>query len=412
MTTSAPLLAEPSFRTLFVARTVSVAGSAVAPVAIAFAVLGSPGLGAGDLGVVLAARAAGQVAFLLYGGVLADRLSRGRLMLATELLAGVAQGGLAAAVLSGHPPVPLMAALAAVGGAAAGVFLPAIRGALPQVVRTERLQQANALLRISDNVVGIGGALAAGLLVTALGAGTALLVDAATFMIAGIWLWRLRSLPPAGGSDAERHRWFADVRQGWSAFLARRWLVAVVLQFAAVNACLAALSVLGPLVAQARMGGALGWSAILAAQAAGFLLGSLLALRLSAHRPVRAAVLATFGFVPPFVLLATGAPVAVVAVSALLGGLCQDVFSVLWATALQIHVPDDVLSRIVAFDTLGSFAVGPPAIALAGPLAETYGPEPVLAAAAAVMVLATATALAVPAVRQLPARPQPVPVLS
>jgi len=79
---SLAVLRYAGFRRLFLAQTVNLLGSAIAPIALAFAVLGQPGGSATDLGLILAARALGQVAFLLSGGVLADRMPRLRLMTA------------------------------------------------------------------------------------------------------------------------------------------------------------------------------------------------------------------------------------------------------------------------------------------------------------------------------------------
>src|SRR5579875_2931503 len=111
MTSTFGLLRERTFRRMFTARAVSLLGSSVAPVALAFAVLGHPGGSATRLGVVLAGRAATQVGFLLVGGALADRFSRRRLMVGSDLLAFAAQAGLAALVISGVTPVVLLTAL-------------------------------------------------------------------------------------------------------------------------------------------------------------------------------------------------------------------------------------------------------------------------------------------------------------
>jgi MFS family permease len=77
--TVAPPWSALSFRWLLAGRVTSVLGNAVAPVALAFAVLdltGSPT----DLGLVLAARSIANVALLLMGGVFADRLPRSVLL--------------------------------------------------------------------------------------------------------------------------------------------------------------------------------------------------------------------------------------------------------------------------------------------------------------------------------------------
>ena len=94
------LLGEREFRLLFLGRTVSLFGSAFAPIALAFAVLDLTG-SASDLGLVVAAGFVPQVLFLLVGGIWADRLPRHHVMVASDLVAGGAQAAIAALVLSG-----------------------------------------------------------------------------------------------------------------------------------------------------------------------------------------------------------------------------------------------------------------------------------------------------------------------
>ena len=84
-------LREREFRLLFAGRTISFLGTAMAPVALAFAVLDLTGSKT-DLGLVLAARSIPQIVFLLVGGVWADRLSRHRVMVASNVLSGPRAG--------------------------------------------------------------------------------------------------------------------------------------------------------------------------------------------------------------------------------------------------------------------------------------------------------------------------------
>ncbi|RMI33740.1 hypothetical protein EBN88_24370, partial [Streptomyces triticirhizae] len=97
-------------------------------------------------------------------------------------------------------------------------------------------------------------------------------------------------------------------------------------------------------LADDRLGGAAAWSLIVTAQAVGFVVGGLVALRIRPRFPMRTATYATFGFVPPFLLLALGAPVWLIAVSTRVNGVCGDVFEVLWSTEPQRHVPQEALS--------------------------------------------------------------------
>lgn len=304
------ILADRSFRYLFLARTASLLGTATAPIALAFAVLSLPGSSATDLGLVLAGRSLAQVLLLLFGGVIADRVSRFRLMMASDLLACATQAAGAALVIAGTATTGSLTALAMLNGTAAAAFLPASRGVVPQVVPREKLQPANALLRLSRNGTGIVGAALAGVLVTGAGPGWALAFDAATFAVSAALLAGIRTGRTA---RAARSTVLADLRDGWREFRSRRWVWLLVVQFTFVNACFAAISVLGPLTAQRRLGGAASWSVILTAQAVGLVCGSLLAMRLRPRFPMRVASVGTLGFVPPFFLLAVAAPTWLVA---------------------------------------------------------------------------------------------------
>ncbi|MGK5519268.1 MFS transporter [Micromonospora sp. URMC 107] len=395
------ILADRSYRMLFLARTLSLLGSAVIPVALAFAILDAPGGSATDLGLVLAARSLAQVALLLFGGVLADRMNRFRLMVGSDLLAFAAQAVLTVVFVSGRPSLPVVIALSAVNGAAAALFLPASRGVVPQVVAQEQLQSANALLRLSRNSTTIGGAALAGVLVAALGAGWALAVPAATFLGSALLLAGVRVSHPGRAATSTI---LADLREGWREFSSRSWVWLVVVQFAFVNGCFSAIHVLGPLTAKEQLGGATAWSVIVTAQAVGLVGGSLVAMRIRPRRPMRVAVLATFGFLPPFALIAAGAPVWLIAASMLVNGVCVDIFEVLWDTALQNHVPNEALSRISSYDAMGSFVLGPLCLAVVGPVADRIGVAQTLVIAGGVLALVTVATFCARSVRQLPAR--------
>ena len=103
---------------------------------------------------------------------------------------------------------------------------------------------------------------------------------------------------------------------------------------------------LGPLLAKQYMGGAPAWAAVLTATAVGLVSGSLIAIRLHPRFPLRIAAAATFGFLPPFFVLAYHAPVWLVAAAMLINGICVDIFEVLWDTSLQTHIPNESLARI------------------------------------------------------------------
>ncbi|AOR37502.1 transporter [Streptomyces fodineus] len=395
----APLWRDRQFVLLFCARVISVLGNGFARVALAFAVLALPGTGVGGrLSLVLACQAVPQLVFILAGGVIADRVSRSRLMALADGLGACAYTGLAAMVLTRHAPLPAMCLLAALAGTATALFSPAMDGLVPLVVPTHRLQQANGLLRMGTNSSLLLGLALSGVTVAVVGAGWALALNAASFVVSAMLTGRLRITARPRRSTSG----WTDLREGWHEFASRQWLWAVVAQYTVVVAALNAnVGVLGPLAAEQHMGGARAWSVIVTAQALGTIVGAGVAARVRVDRPVLVAVLCTFPAAVPIALLSAEAPVWLVAVAMFCAGITGDVFGVLWATTIQREVPERALSRVSSYDWFGSLALAPLGLLIAGPIAAAVGTSHALAGCAALVVLATTAALLAPQVRSL-----------
>ncbi len=395
-------LRERDFRLLFFGRAVSFAGSAMAPVALAFAVLELGG-STTELGLVLAIAILPQVFFLLVGGVIADRFPRHLVMVGSNLVAGVAQAVAAYLLLSGKAAIWHLAVIALVRAVASSFFFPAMQGIVPQTVPGELLQPANALLRLALNATSIGGAALGGVLVAAAGPGWAIAFDALTYLAAAAILLPMHVRAPARDTDSS---FIHELLEGWGEFRSRQWIWVVVLGFAFANAAEAAgLYVLGPVVAEESLGGASVWGLVIAATGVGLVLGGLLAFRLEPDRPLLVGVSAITLIFPPLVLLAIEAPWPLIALAALVAGIGIELFSVFWDTALQTHVPNDVLSRVSAWDAIGSLVLIPAAYAVIGPLAGTIGTEATLWLCSGIVVVAITAQLLSREVRELPRRP-------
>ncbi|WP_410667841.1 MFS transporter [Amycolatopsis sp. cmx-4-68] len=406
--TDLAILKDRAVRRLLCARVVSLLGNAIMPVALSFAVLGLPGGTATDLGLVLATRMVAQLVFVLLGGVIADRLPRYRVMIGADLAAAVIHGLLAFVVVAGAATPLLLAGLAALSGAAAALFEPASRSVIPQLVPAESLQSANALLKLSMRGGSILGAAVSGVLVATIGAGYALAVDAATFVLSAVLLVGVAA-PPAAAVEPSGTL-FAQLLDGWREFTARRWVWVAVGQMALVNMLLAgAFYVLGPVVAERSLGGAPGWGVVLAVQAVGFVVGTGLAIRLRPRRPVLVAALSTVLFPLSLFSLAAGAPLLAVAVAVFAAALAIDVYEVLVDTALQQHVPPEALSRVMSYEALGSLAFVPLGAAIVGPVSGQVGVPATLVWAGAFIVLAGVVMAALPSVRAVTARPEDTP---
>ena len=183
-------LQERDFRLLFTATTITTLGDAVAGIALAFAVLDLTH-SATDLGIVIAVRQAVNTGTVLLGGVVGDRLPRSLVLVLASLVQGVAQTATAGFILSGSATIAWLVGLQALYGAGSGFVLPSEVGLIPQTVSGERLQQANALQGLTRNVVFVLGPALGGVLVVAGSPGVALAIDAASFFVAAVVLWRI-----------------------------------------------------------------------------------------------------------------------------------------------------------------------------------------------------------------------------
>ncbi|MEO3874485.1 MFS transporter [Nonomuraea sp. B12E4] len=395
------LLRDRRFALLLTARTISVLGSAFAPVALAFGILNLPGATASTLSIVLTAESVPMIVFMLAGGVLADRLPRQRVMMVGEFLMTAGFLALAIMLLVGWTPLPALAAAAALSGVATAVTFPALTGIIPEVVPTDRLQTGNALLGLGANASRVAGAVLGGATVVLFGGGWALAVSAAMFAVAGVLIAMLR-MPPGDRSAAGRRSVLADLREGWREFRSRQWIWVVVAQFSLlVMAVQAGHGVLGPLLAKESLGGPAAWSAFLAGEAAGTIAGVLVSMRLRPSRPILVAVLVCLPAALPYVLLGVSAPLWGIVAGAFVAGVCYDVFGVLWQTAMQREVPAESLSRVSSYDVLGSMMFGPIGLLLAGPAASVFGTREALLGCAVLVMLPTLAALLSPGVRDL-----------
>ncbi len=398
MTTSlvAPLREAP-FRALVTGRSLAHFGNAVAPFALAFAVVDLTG-SAVDLGIVVGARSLANVLLLLFGGMLADRLPRSVILQGTETAAALTQAAVAASVLCGFASIPLLAGLGFVNGAVSAISLPAAAALTPSTVPGALLTQANALVRLLSNTGRIAGAGLAGVLVAFAGSGWALAGNALLFLAAALAYRRIR-LPR--GERVPGSRPLAELAEGWREFRARAWVWLVVLQFMIVNASTAgALLVIGPLVADDTFGRT-GWGFALATQTAGSLLGGVLAAHWQPRRMLFTGVAVVMAAALPMLALGQTPYLLPLLAAMFVSGVALEQFSVAWDVSLQENIPSDKLARVYSYDMLGSFVAMPLGQITAGPLAEHAGRSATLFGGAALVVVATALVLCSSQVRGL-----------
>lgn len=387
------------FTGLALSRFISNVGNGVSPIALAYGVLNLPGATGRDLSIVMAARFVPLLAFMLFGGVIADRFQRNRLVGGSDMLGSFLAATSAISLIAGFSSTWLLALMGGLFGILNAIWWPAMSGVLPEILPKEKLQEGNAVIGLMTNIGYIIGTLAGGILVSTVGAGWGLLVDATSFFIAGVIVW---NLPLIGKIKEKSPGIFHDLVVGWREFISRSWVITMVISFALINMAFESmLSVLGPLNFSNPVSGPRQWSYNLAGLTVGMLLGGIWALKIKIGRPLFLAMfLIAISAIWDFALaLNFSLPVSVAA--SIFSGVSVEIFMVTWNTSLQSHVPEESYSRVSSYDTLGSYGIAPLGIVAAGPLAMHFGVARILFATGAITFIAATVSLLVPSVRNL-----------
>ena len=387
------------FTALALSRFISNLGNGISPIALAYGVLSLPHATGRDLSIVMAARFVPLLAFMLFGGVIADRFQRNRLVGGSDMLGSFLAGTSAISLIAGFSSTWLLALMGGLFGILNAIWWPAMSGVLPEILPKEKLQEGNAVIGLMTNIGYIIGTLVGGVLVANIGAGWGLLVDATSFFIAGVIVW---NLPIIGKIKEASPGIFHDLVIGWREFISRSWVIAMVISFALINMAFESmLSVLGPLNFIDPITGPKQWSYNLAALSVGMLLGGIWILKVKVKRPLfLAMVLIALSAVWDF-SLAYGLPLPMTVLSGIFSGISVEVFLVSWNTSLQSHVPEESYSRVSSYDTLGSYGIAPLGIVAAGPLAMHFGVHTILLVTGVTTALAALGSLLVPSVRNL-----------
>ncbi len=392
------LLRQPNVNRMFAAYLISHTGNAMAPIAMAFGVLELTG-STSDASFVIAAPTLASVLVLLVGGAVADRTSRQKVIYSAEFCAMASQLSMAWLFLSGTATVGLLTTFMLINGVAMAFYSPASTGFVIQLVDRKDLQAANALLGTARNGAIAGGAALGGILVATIGAGATLIVDAVSFGLSALLVLSLKPQVQERTGDGSM---LEDLRLGWREFISHTWLWAMVVQFTLIVAALdAVFGLIGPAVTREHMKGAVDWGFIVAGFGVGTLAGGVLAMRLHPKHPMRFAAVCVFFFCGVSLMLSIPAPVWIIVLAAFVQGVTGQFFSVLWYTTLQKKVPGNMLSRISAYDHLGSIALAPMGIVVGGYLYEALGFRPTLLIAAAAVIVPTALVLCVRDVRMM-----------
>ena len=327
-------------------------------------------------------------------------------MLGADVLRCVMQALTAVFLFSGRTELWPLIVLSALYGAGDAFFQPAVTGLVPETVRPDRIQQANALLSMTRNGCWLAGPVVAGVVVSTASPGWAFAVDAATFAVSAAFLAadaRCRGSPAWTRSPSS-----AELRAGWREVTGRTWVWTGIAYFAVWNLALAphvrARAVRGRGIARRRVelggdrhlrrrrvAGRSGRRASSEAEAAA-------RDRLPPLRPRRARA---------------GAAGAAVPDGGRRGGRRDRLRRECVRERALVHDaagadPRGSISRVSAYDWLGSIVFKPAGYAFVGPLVAALGTRSTLLACAAVIAAASVVVSSLGGVRAV-VRPGEIP---
>jgi len=378
----------PSFGYLFLAIAGSSVGTYLAAIALTVDVYDETGSGVW-VAVLLIADFLPIVLIGLLLGPLVDRLSRRRLMIASDLV----RFGVFAALPFVDSAAGVVG-LAAISGIATGFFVPAAYAGLPNLVPDEELPNANSLLQTVETLAWMVGPVLGGLMLTGWGTSVPYTVNAITFLVSAVLVARIPEGLLQSKDSLTRGHW-RDVADGVKLVVTASPLRTVLVVWTVVMIGAGAINVAEVVFAKDTLeAGNLGFGLIIAASGVGLAIGSFLAPPALGRVGLRrhyvgsialmgvgwggAALSGTIWLVVPFVVGGAAGNGSAVICNALL---------------IQRGAPDQYRGRAMATLMSSTYAVLGLAMAAAGVLTDLYGARAIWIAAGAIYLFGSLVAL-------------------
>ena len=393
---------DSDFVRLWTGFTIAAVGSQVTVLALPLTAVLVLGASATETGLLVAFRMAPSLVVGLFIGAWVDRLPRRPILVGSDIGSAIVIGSIPLAAALGRLGLVQLYAVAFLAGVFA-VSTELARAALvPSLVGRPRLVAANSRLQASSAVAQVAGPSLGGILVQALTAPTAMLFDAASFIVSAAFLGRIRVREAVRPREPGRSIWH-EISEGlrWMRHheIVFRSVIAIALaniEWFAVQAIIVVYATRELDLSPALLGlslAAIGPLSLLGAALAGPL------TRRWGLGPVMIAALFLESLSRLVLPFAAGPPLeaaAILMTSQALLGLTVPLWTISSVSLQQAVIPERLLGRVSAATRFVAFGVAPPSAFAAGLLADHFGLRQTLFASGVVAVAAFLYLLASP----------------
>ncbi len=391
------------FRLLWIGQTVSMIGDGIYVFAVAWLVYKDLEASPAVFSAVGIAWTLPQVLFLLATGALSDRMDRRHLMIIGDLLRLVAIAAIGIVILLDVITIPLLIGLVFVYGAGQAIFWPAFSSIVPMIVPEDQLVQANSIgSTVRPFAMIVVGPLIGASVVAAAGTGWAFIFDGLTFVVSAACIWMMEVRADRKNDEEQTELW-ADIREGIAYVRSTPWIKWGLLCGAVSLFCVwGPWETLVPFVVTDQMSGTeLQLALVFGAGGVGSVIASLYMAQRGGlpRRPITVmyaawavgmGMTAAFGVVANIPQAMAASFVAESAISVLV---------VIWFTAMQRLVPNELLGRVSSLDWMISILGAPISFLVVGPLAAVIGADDVLIVAGVLGAAATVVFMLMPGAR-------------
>lgn len=394
------------FSALLFGQTLSRIGDFLFQIALAWWVLEKTG-SATAMGTVLFFSALPMVVFVLVGGVVVDRMSRGLLLFMSDLARCFIMIVGTWLAFTDQLVLWQIYVIAILFGFADAFFLPAYNALIQQIITEEDLPSANSINSLSMQFGRVAGPAIGGLAVGFGGTAFAFGFNALSFLVGALTVVSLLNIPaPAREQESgfTFQHFKEDLRGGFNTIFSSPLLWVAVLVFAFTNITLGGpYSIAMPFLVQQKLGGderMLGFIYSIfpiGYAVASLVMGSFKKIRYRGIVFYICSAIAGIGLG----VFGLGMPLPILVFAALMNGAALEIASLIWTNLMQEMVPPEKMGRVSSVDALGSFALLPIGFAFTGWLIDSIGVTTVFIAAGVVTASISLLPLLHPAIRKL-----------